>query len=81
MPKFEILPDDLPLDPAEVFRPRQAQRYFGYRHSQLALKVARGEIPRPIRLSESGSAVGWLGQQLIEHHRRRRQLAAAKKGT
>jgi predicted DNA-binding transcriptional regulator AlpA len=62
---------DLTLDPNEIFRPRQAQKYFGLKHAQLALKVKRGEIPAPIRLSASGSAVGWLGSQLIEYHRRR----------
>jgi hypothetical protein len=68
---------DLRIDPAEIFRPKRAQKYFGYRHSQLAEKVKSGEIPPPIPLSANGRAVGWTGQQIIEHHHHR--LAAAQK--
>jgi predicted DNA-binding transcriptional regulator AlpA len=78
MAKFQPLPNDLDLDPAEIFRPKQAEKYLGYKHSQLAEKVRRGEIAPPIPLSAGGNAVGWTGRQLIEHHRRRLQLAAAK---
>jgi hypothetical protein len=76
--EFVKLPDDLDLDPAEIFRPRQAFRYFGLGHSQVAEKVKSGELPAPIPLSANGTAVGWTGRQLILHHRRRLQLAAAK---
>lgn len=37
---------DLTLDPNQVFRPRDAQRYFGLKHTQIAEKVKRGEIRR-----------------------------------
>jgi hypothetical protein len=77
MSEFVKLPDDLDLDPAEIFRPRQAYRYFGLRHSQVAEKIKRGEIEPPIPLSENGTAVGWTGRQLILHHCRRLQLVAA----
>jgi predicted DNA-binding transcriptional regulator AlpA len=72
--------DDLTLDPNEIFRPKQAEKYFGLRHAQLAVKVKSGEIPAPIKLSASGSAVGWLGSQIIEYHRKVR-LALTKKPT
>ena len=72
--KASAASDDLTLDPNQVFRPRDAQRYFGLKHTQIAEKVKRGEIPAPIRLSASGSAVGWLGSQLIEYHRHRLAL-------
>jgi hypothetical protein len=74
---FKRLPTDLDLDPNEVFRPKQAQKFFGYKHSQLHEKVKSGEIEPPIPLSENGSAVAWTGLQLIMHHRKR--LAAAEK--
>jgi predicted DNA-binding transcriptional regulator AlpA len=77
--KTSVASHDLTLDPNEIFRPKRAEKYFGLRHSQIALKVKSGEIPTPIRLSPSGSAVGWLGSQLIEYHKRR--LALTKKAS
>jgi predicted DNA-binding transcriptional regulator AlpA len=71
---------DLTLDPNEIFRPKQAEKYFGLRHSQIALKVKAGEIPAPIKLSASGSAVGWLGSQINEYHKTRLALTKAKTG-
>jgi predicted DNA-binding transcriptional regulator AlpA len=65
-----------PLHPNEIVRPREAEKYFGYRHSQLAEKVKVGEIPTPIKLSDSGRSVGWTGQQILEWQRAR--MAAAK---
>jgi len=79
MPEFKKLPDDLDLDPNEVFRPKQARKYFGYGHSQLAEKVKTGEIDPPIPLSETGTAVAWTGRQLILHHRKRLAAAAKKR--
>jgi predicted DNA-binding transcriptional regulator AlpA len=71
MPKTTAASDDLTLDPNEIFRPKRAEKYFGLRHSQIALKIKSGEIPAPIRLSASGSAVGWLGSTLNAWHQRR----------
>jgi predicted DNA-binding transcriptional regulator AlpA len=76
--KASVASDNLTLDPNEIFRPKRAEKYFGLRHSQIALKVKAGEIPAPIRLSASGSAVGWLGSQLIEYHQHRLALTKAK---
>jgi predicted DNA-binding transcriptional regulator AlpA len=75
--QFKKLAGDLDLDPAEIFRPRQAAKYFGFSHSHLYELVKAGKIEAPIPLSDGGSAVGWTGLQLILHHRKR--LAAAKK--
>jgi predicted DNA-binding transcriptional regulator AlpA len=55
-------------------------KYFGLRHAQLAVKVKAGEIPAPIKLSASGSAVGWLGSQIIEYHKTRLALTKQKAG-
>ena len=49
-----ICEDDLEIDPNEIFRPKQACRYFGYEISQLSAKVASGEIEAPFPLSPSG---------------------------
>jgi predicted DNA-binding transcriptional regulator AlpA len=70
---------DLTLDPNEIFRPKHAERYFGLRHSQIALKVKSGEIPAPIKLSASGHAVGWLGSQIIEYHKTRLHTHESKR--
>jgi predicted DNA-binding transcriptional regulator AlpA len=77
-PKTSAASNDLTLDPNEIFRPARAMKYFGLRHSQLALKVKSGELPAPIKLSASGSAVGWLGSQIIEYHKTRLALTKAK---
>jgi hypothetical protein len=74
-----ICEDDLDIDPNEIFRPRQASKYFGLGLSQLAAKVASGEIEAPYPLSPSGNAVGWTGAQLIRHHRKRVELAKANR--
>jgi hypothetical protein len=63
------------LDPNQIVRFRQGRKYFGYGPTQLDLKIRAGEIPAPITLSDTGRAKGWLGQQIIDHHRR--MLAAA----
>ena len=75
MPR-DVCEQGLTLDPNEIFRPKRAEKYFGFKHSQLDEKIKSGEIPAPFPLSESGRAVGWTGAQIIEHQRRR--LAAAK---
>jgi predicted DNA-binding transcriptional regulator AlpA len=74
---FKKLADDLDLDPAEIFRPRVAAKYFGLSHSRLYEKVKSGEIEPPFPLTENGSAVAWTGRQIILHHRKR--IAAAEK--
>jgi predicted DNA-binding transcriptional regulator AlpA len=76
--KASVASNDLTLDPNEIFRPARAMKYFGLRHSQIALKVKSGEIPAPIRLSSSGSAVGWLGSQIIAYHQTRLAFTKAK---
>ena len=67
---------ETPLSPHEIVRPAQARKYFGFGHSQLSEKIKSGEIPTPIRLTDSGRSIGWLGSQIIEWQEER--LAAAK---
>jgi predicted DNA-binding transcriptional regulator AlpA len=64
------------LDPNQIVRPREGRKYFGYGPTQIDEKIKSGEIPAPVALSASGRAKGWLGQQIIEHHRR--LMAAAE---
>jgi predicted DNA-binding transcriptional regulator AlpA len=39
----------------------------GLKESQIREKVARGEFPKPVRLSASGRAVGFLEHELEEY--------------
>jgi predicted DNA-binding transcriptional regulator AlpA len=80
MRKSENFTLDLDLDPNQIFRPKEAEKYFGYKRSQLNEKIKSGEIDPPIPLSDSGRAVGFTGRQIIEHHRRRLAAAAKKRG-
>ncbi len=64
------------LDPSQIVRKCDGEKYFGYKHTQLDDKIKTGEIPAPKPLSSGGRAVGWFGWQVNEHHRRIRQNAA-----
>jgi predicted DNA-binding transcriptional regulator AlpA len=61
----------LDLDPNEIIRRELGPKYFGLRRSQLDELIKKGAIPKPFPLVEGGRATGWLGRQIIEHHRRR----------
>jgi predicted DNA-binding transcriptional regulator AlpA len=67
------------LSPNDIVRLKDGERYFGFKGTQLKVKIMSGEIPRPIPLSDSGRALGWLGRQIIDHQRK--LIAAAKKKT
>jgi predicted DNA-binding transcriptional regulator AlpA len=58
------------LDPWQIVRFRDGKKWFGYGPTQLEEKIKSGEVPKPMRLSDSGRALGWLGKQIIEHHRK-----------
>lgn len=58
------------LEPNQIVRKCHGHRYFGFKHTQLDKKIADGEIPKPIALTSTGRAKGWLGSQIIEHQRR-----------
>ena len=64
------------LHPNQIVRLRDGGKYFGFGHTQLHGKIKSGEIPAPVKLSESGRAKGWLGAQIIAHQQR--LLAAAR---
>jgi prophage regulatory protein len=41
-------------------------RLCGYGRSQLADLIARGEFPKPIRLSDTGRAKAWIEDEIID---------------
>jgi predicted DNA-binding transcriptional regulator AlpA len=38
--------------------------FSGYKATQLWEHIKRGDFPAPIRLTESGAALGWLSEEL-----------------
>jgi hypothetical protein len=69
------------IELGRAYRPAEAYPYLGYKHTQAAEKVKSGEIDPPIPLSESGSAVAWLGRQLVIIIWKRLRMAAKRKQT
>lgn len=64
------------LDPNQIIRLRQGRKYFGFGPTQLDLKIKSGEVPKPLALSDTGHAKGWLGSQIIAHQRKLLEAAA-----
>ena len=48
-----------------IFRIRDVMEFTGKRHNQIKREVAKGEFPKPIPLTVSGRAIGWLEEDLI----------------
>jgi predicted DNA-binding transcriptional regulator AlpA len=61
------------IDPHEIIRRKDGQKYFGFSDNMIDTKIKTGEIPAPMALSANGRAKGWLGSQIIEHHARIRR--------
>ncbi|MCJ9728987.1 AlpA family transcriptional regulator [Bradyrhizobium sp. PRIMUS42] len=57
------------MDPNEIVRTKNGRKVFGFGPTQIAKKIKLGEIPAPIKLSESGRASGWTGRQINEYRR------------
>jgi prophage regulatory protein len=47
-----------------IIRERDLPQYVGLRRTQIAQLIAAGEFPRPIRLSDTGRAKGWLEHEV-----------------
>lgn len=54
-----------------IIRAKDLPRYVGLRNSQIAVLIAEGRFPRPIKLSDR--AVGWLELELAEWQEQRRR--------
>jgi hypothetical protein len=79
--RFELLPDDLDVDPAAAFRSREWPKYLGWGLTQIAEKQKTGELPPPIPLTASPySPLIYTGEQLIMIHRQRLASAKARQG-
>jgi prophage regulatory protein len=56
-----------PSSPRRVLRMDATMDKVGLRQSQIREKVAKGTFPKPIRLSPSGRAIGFLEHELEEY--------------
>ena len=54
-----------------IIRRRDLPEFTGLQRTQLSELIARGEFPAPIRLSDSGRAVGWLRDEVAAWQRDR----------
>jgi len=54
-----------PLHPDWFYRKAEAGVYFGFKPTQLDEKIAAGEVPKPISVTESGRTKGWFGRTII----------------
>jgi predicted DNA-binding transcriptional regulator AlpA len=65
-----------------VLRKAEAMEFVGLRKTQFEEKVLNGELPAPIKISDSGRAVAWLRTELeawLASRIEKRDKAQAKK--
>jgi predicted DNA-binding transcriptional regulator AlpA len=65
------------MDPNEIVRTKNGPKVFGLGPTQIAKKIKLGEIPAPIKLSESGRASGWTGCLINEYRRQQAERIEA----
>lgn len=54
------------INPHFFYRRSHACEYFGLRPTQISERINSGDIPPPVKLTDSGNATGWFGRQIIE---------------
>lgn len=47
-----------------IIRKKDLPNYVGLQRTQIEQLIERGEFPRPVPLSDSGRAVGWIESEL-----------------
>ncbi|QIG96591.1 hypothetical protein [Bradyrhizobium sp. 6(2017)] len=70
--------DNQPVNPDWFYRVADGPHFFGYRDTALAGKIASGEIPFPVSLSDTGRAKGWFGRVIIAWQAEREAKALAE---
>ena len=55
-----------PNSTGRILRLPAVIEFAGIGRTQLFEYVQRGEFPRPIKITESGRAVGWIEEELVE---------------
>jgi predicted DNA-binding transcriptional regulator AlpA len=59
------------LEPNQVVRKHNGYSYFGLKSTALDDAIKSDLIPKPVKLTPGGRAVGWFGWQIIEWQRQR----------
>jgi hypothetical protein len=77
-PKPQPRDDQSVIHPDWFYRVSDAWKFFGYRNSVLHIKIATGEVPAPIALSDGGRARGWFGRTIIKWQQEREARPVAK---
>ncbi len=54
-----------------IIRKRDLPNYVGLQRTQIEQLIERGEFPKPIPLSDSGRAVGWIESEIWAWQQRR----------
>ncbi len=54
-----------------IIRRRDLPQFVGLQRTQIDALIASGQFPRPIPLSDSGRAVGWLSEEVAAWQRDR----------
>jgi predicted DNA-binding transcriptional regulator AlpA len=54
-----------------IIRRRDLPQFVGLQRTQIDALIASGQFPRPIPLSDSGRAVGWLSDEVAAWQRDR----------
>lgn len=66
-----------PLVAREMYRLKDAARFFGYSLHRLEDLIRTGELPAPLALSDAGRAKAYLGSQILAWQAER--VAAAER--
>jgi hypothetical protein len=53
------------IDPLFAYRYRLGPKIFGVCDTKIREKIAKGEIPAPVAISDSGYAKAWFGWQIM----------------
>jgi prophage regulatory protein len=54
-----------------IIRRRELPTFVGLQRTQINELIKRGEFPKPIPLSDSGRAIGWVEDDVVAWQRQR----------
>ena len=63
-----------------IIRMRDLPDYVGLKRTQIEELIKRGEFPKPVPLSDTGRAKGWLEHELISWQQERLAARERKEG-
>ena len=65
------------INPDWFYRKADACRFYGLGPTELEKQIKAGNIPKPVKLTDSGRACGWFGRDILEWQDARRKASAA----